>query len=191
MFRTMTKANLKAAAKGLMAPAAGLAFVAMTSFAAAPAAAAGIGSTSEATIGIALTVPARVSLTGVDDARMGEWDGRSDLSNADSVCVWSGSRGYSLTATPDSAAGNDFVLTGAGGHHLPYEVVWTEDAAGSSSSLTAGQPLTGLTSAARTSHCDNGEQDMASLSISIDKNALAAAPRGDYQGNLLLTVSAE
>ena len=114
-----------------------------------------IGSTSTGSLGLALTIPSLVRITQVDDIALGNWTGAGALQGADSLCVFSTTRRYRVTAT-GSGAGGAFELAG-GATVLPYAVQW-RDVAGATSgaAMTAGTALNGQASATNSTICGGG-----------------------------------
>ncbi len=146
-----------------------------------------LGITSEGSIGIAVIIPPLVKISNLDDVNFGTWNGTQSLSNEDQVCVWSSSRAYSLTGM--GGEGGNFVMRSESGDEIPYTVEWTPPSGGALT-LTSGQAQPNLSSPATDIGCAD-ETSMALMSVGIAQEDLAAAPAGDYNGILMLTVSSE
>ena len=153
-----------------------------------------IGSTSTGTVSIDASVAGRVQISGLTDVAFSAVDPSTDASSAQDVCVWSNTagRGYQITAT-GSGAGNAFTLASASLAPVPYSVEWSGSAGQSSgTALTAGTPLTSLTSTATRPGCSAGPTASASLVVKIgsaDLQTMAAA--ASYTGTLTLLVAPE
>ena len=114
----------------------------------------------------------------------------TDLSNAQSICVYSTgtSSRYHVTAT-GSGAGGAFTLA-SGSNLLAYEVQWNASPNQTTgNALNAGIALTGLTSTATASACGSGPSTSASLIMIIRTGALSAATAGVYSGTLTLLIA--
>jgi hypothetical protein len=146
------------------------------------------GATSTGSVGVALTIPNLVRLTQVNDIALGNWTGAGDMQGTDSVCVWSTTRKYRVTAT-GSGAGGAFTLAAAPST-LAYTVQW-RDVAGASSgtAMTAGTPLTGQNTSVTSTTCGGGTN--ATVLVRVAESALAAAPAANYLGTLTLVVAPE
>lgn len=135
----------------------------------------------------------RVRLTKLGDVTFGAVSTTaSDLSNAQSVCVYvqSLSGRYNVRATGSGAAGA-FTLAGSGAP-MPYEVQWNGSANQTSgTALVAGQALTGLTAVAVDETCTLLIASTASLVVLLRAAALGQATAGSYTGTLTLIVAAE
>ena len=114
----------------------------------------------------------------------------TDLTNSQSICVYStGTSGqYRVTATGDGSGGA-FTLA-SGSYTLAYEVQWSASSGQTSGqSLTAGVALTGLTSTATSSNCSSGPVTTASLITILRTTGVSAATAGAYSGTLTLVVA--
>ncbi len=144
-----------------------------------------------AEVTVSLSIPKLVSISQLQDARLGEWSGAGDLAVEQQLCVWSSTRGYSLSATAGEAANPGFVLTSADGASLVYHVFWNDGYG--FQQLVAGQTVGGLSAPARSTTCQGGGDSVAQtkLRVAVYEPALAAAIHGDYQGQLRLELAAE
>jgi hypothetical protein len=114
----------------------------------------------------------------------------TDLSNAQSVCLFSSGTGkrYHVTATGSGSSGA-FTLA-SGGNTLGYEVQWSASAGQTSgTAMAAGVALTGLISTATISGCTSGPVTSASLITIIRAANISAATAGSYTGTLTLLVA--
>ncbi len=144
-----------------------------------------------AEVTVRLTIPKLVNLTQLNDVHFGEWSGSGGLAADQQPCIWSTTRSYSLSATSSESASGGFALTTTDGERLAYHVFWNDGSG--FRELAAGQPVNGMPSSARSTTCSGGG-DMAArpvLRVVIDEQRLAAAPRGEYLGQLRLLVTAE
>jgi hypothetical protein len=145
--------------------------------------------TSTGRLDVSLEVPALVRISDLDDIALGAFDGTS-LAGTDSVCVWSTTRGYTITA---SGAAAGFELTGAAsGDTLAYSVQWADDAGeNSGTAMTAGIALTGRAANAISPTCNGGNSLNATVIVEVSDTDLAAAPADTYAGTLTLVVAPE
>ena len=133
----------------------------------------------------------QASITNLVDVAFGTISNFStDLTNSQSICVYSTvkSRIYNVTAT-GSGSGGAFTLA-SGSNTLDYEVQWA--AAGGQTtgqSLTSGVALTGLTSATSKQNCSSDPAGTASLITVLRTAAVTAATAGAYIGTLTLVVA--
>ncbi len=146
-----------------------------------------IGSSSQGSVGLSVSIPALVRISNLEDMSFGTWDGTQSMSNDDKVCVWSSSRGYSLTGV--GTGGGDFVIRDETGNEIPFSVEWAAPS-GSAQQLQPGQALPDLASPSIDTSCSD-EASMALMTIGFDQQDLAASPAGDYSGVLTLTVASE
>ncbi len=165
--------------------------LALTATMAAPATAAtqgSVGSTSTGTVDISVTIPQLARISNLNDIGFGSWSGVGALSGNDSLCVWTTTGAYNITAT-GSGALNAFTLA-AGLSTVPYTVSWADTAgAGSGTGVTTGTPLVAQTSGAATTNCAGG--DTATVFVDIAEPDLAAATDGLHTGTLTLVVAPE
>lgn len=155
----------------------------------------GFGATSTGNIGITASVPGRVRISKLGDIDLQNLDPTAEAKNNQNVCVWSNapSRAYRITAS-GSGTGNAFTLDAAGAPaEIPYFVQWAGTSGQTSgAALTAGTPLTGLTSAAINSDCSVGPDTTASLIVGISAStAQSMTANLIYTGTLTLTVAPE
>lgn len=114
----------------------------------------------------------------------------ADLSNAQSICVFSSaaSKRYQVTATGNGTSGAFTLASGL--NRLAYEVQWSASSGQTSgTSLTAGVTLTGLVSTATRSGCTSGPATSATLITIIRATNISAATAGSYTGTLTLVVA--
>lgn len=153
-----------------------------------------LGSTSTGSIGIQVSVPSRVRISGLTDVSFLNADPTVTASSAQNVCVWSNTstRGYNITAL-GSGTGNAFTLGGTGLSAVPYNVAWSSSSGQSSgNALTAGTAATGLISAASSQNCGSGATSSASLVVSISSATLQTmSANANYTGTLTLVVAPE
>lgn len=146
-----------------------------------------LGSTSTGSLGITLTIPNLVQITGINDIALGTWSGGA-MSGSDNVCVFSTTRAYRITANGSGTAGA-FTLV-AGANTIPYTVEW-DDVSGATTgtALTSGTALTGQATAATSATCGGGTN--ATVIVRVAEAALTAVPAGAYTGTLTLVITPE
>jgi hypothetical protein len=144
---------------------------------------------STGTVDLSLEVPPLVQISELDDIDLGIFGGAA-MAGTDDVCVWSTTRGYTLTASGD---GGGFNLTGdVTNTSLAYSVEWAETGgATSGTSLAAGTGLAGLTTSATSPDCNAGTNPTASVIVEVSDTDLGAAPTDTYTGTLTLVVAPE
>jgi hypothetical protein len=132
-----------------------------------------LGTTSTGTVGVSVSVPNRVQISGLTDVAFTNQDPSVAASNAQNVCVWSNTstRGYNVTASGSGTAGA-FTLANAS-LTVPYSVEWAgSSGASSGTALASGTALTGLTSTATNATCSAGAASTASLIVKIASSNL-------------------
>ena len=150
-----------------------------------------VGGTSSGSVDISVTVPQLTRISALNDISLGTWSGSGALNGSDSLCVWTTTGGYNITASGDGAGGA-FTLDDGSGTTLAYTVQWADSAgAGSGSAMTTGNALTGQTAAATSSTCSGGASLDATVLVDIAETALASVTDGSYTGTLTLVVAPE
>jgi hypothetical protein len=138
---------------------------------------------------ITLTIPPLVSISHLDDIQLGSWSGQGDLAEMQTVCVWSSSKEYSITASSSASHSQSFALTAEHGAPIPYQVFWNDGF--STQQLEPEQRLHGISSTAANRDCSDGAEGMAGLTVRVPEASLQAAPPGDYHDTLVLTIASE
>lgn len=114
----------------------------------------------------------------------------SDLTAAQSLCVYSSAKGGRYQVSASGSGSNGQFLMQSGRSTLAYEVQWASDTAQKTgTSLKPGVALTNLTSAAVDEKCGSGAPATASLIVTLRASALSAATAGSYSGTLTLLVA--
>lgn len=150
-----------------------------------------IGATSTGTTVITAVIPNLVRITGLNDISLGTWSGTGDMVGSDSLCVWSTTRKYKLTAT-GSGASNAFTLTDGAPTPttIPYSVQWAQSTGASSgTALTSGTQISGQVTSATSTTCASGTNSTVIVTV-LDAN-LQASPAATYTGTLTLVVAPE
>jgi len=146
---------------------------------------------SQGMLDITLTVPPLVRITDLDDLDLGTFEGVG-LSGSDSVCIWSTTRAYRVTAEGDGTGGAFTLTGGSNGDTLDYQVQWAESAgAGSGTTLATGTALAGRSTTATSSDCNGGANLNATVIIDVADTELASVTEDTYAGTLTLTVEPE
>ena len=152
-----------------------------------------LGTTSTGTVGVSVSVPNRVQISGLTDVAFTNQDPGVAASNAQNVCEWSNTstRGYNVTASGSGTAGA-FTLANAS-LTVPYSVEWAgSSGASSGTALASGTALTGLTSTATNATCSAGAASTASLIVKIASSNLQSMQAStSYTGTLTLVVAPE
>jgi hypothetical protein len=167
--------------------------VASTGAAAAPTQGT-LGANSTGSISISASVPGRVRISGLSDVVLAPLDLSVDATDSQNVCVWSNTVGrkYSIVAK-GSGAGDAFELDD-GSAKYPYTVSWNAAGPDQSSGvpMTAGTPLTSLSSSATSSDCAAGASKTATLFVSVSSPTLQTMTADtDATGSLTLLVAPE
>lgn len=150
-----------------------------------------VGATSSGSVDISVSIPQLTRISALNDIALGAWSGVGAMSGSDSLCVWTTTGGYNITASGDGAGGA-FTLDDGGGTTLPYTVEWADTAgAGSGTALTSGNALAGQTAAATSTTCNSGASLDATVLVDIAEAALSSVTDGAYTGTLTLVVAPE
>lgn len=142
------------------------------------------GATSTGDLDITAQIPDLVRITKLTDIDLGSWDGSTDMTGSDTVCVWSTTRAYTVTATGDGAGGA-FTLSD-GTNTLPYAVSWEDDST-NSESLSSGSPSGSMSATTNSASCSGGTN--ATVSVTVTSANAAGVPAGTYNGTLTLEVA--
>ena len=146
-----------------------------------------LGATSQGSLLVTATVPARVQLTGLSDLGFGTLDPTSAASNSENVCVRSNTstKGYNVTATGDGGgSGNTFKLA-SGTNKLDYSVEWAgTSGAASGQALTTNVPKTGFTSNAANPACSSSTSATLFVKFSTTQMQAAIGSATAYTGTL-------
>ena len=177
-----------------MGAAAGVVLLAASTVAQATPVQGTLGATSQGSISVSATVPARVQLTGLTDLSFGTLDPTTAAANSENVCVWSNTstKGYNLTATGDGGGtGNTFKLA-SGANKLDYTVEWAgTSGATSGQALTTNVAKTGFTSNATNPACSSSTSATLLVKFSTAQMQAAVSSATAYTGALTLLVAPE
>lgn len=146
--------------------------------------------TSTGSANVNANVPAKVKITGLADfdfdAALATWDS-GDLTESDTVCVWSSTEGYNVTiSTGDGAF--ELVDIAATQTNVPYSVSWT-DIGGAPAAVTYNTALNGQSTNAANQNCTGG--DTATLAVTLSGADLEAARAADYTSTMTIVVASE
>ena len=174
--------------------AAGVVLLAASTVAQATPTQGSIGATSQGSVLVTATVPARVQITGLTDLSFGTLDPTTAASNSENVCVWSNTstKGYNVTATGDGGGSGSTFKLASGGNKLDYTVEWAATSgAASGTLLTTNIPKTGLTSNAATPNCSSSTSATLFVKFSTAQMQAAVGSATAYTGTLTLVVAPE
>ena len=155
-----------------------------------------LGSTSQGSLDIRVSKPARARISDLNDLTLASWvTGDGDVKLKDDVCVYSSKvqGGYTIKAS-GSGANSAFTLAN-GTETLPYTVAWNSGGVGNlgdtGTSLTANVTSARLTGASRDSSSCSGKNPGPTARIIVGMLAtdLDAAIDGTYDGTLTLLVT--
>jgi hypothetical protein len=153
-----------------------------------------LGATSQGSVLVTATVPARVQITGLTDLNFGTLDPTTAASSSENVCVWSNTstKGYNVTATGDGGGtGNTFKLA-SGANKLDYTVEWAgTSGAVSGQALTTNVAKTGFTSNATAPNCSASTSATMFVKFSTAQMQAAVGSATAYTGTLTLVVAPE
>jgi hypothetical protein len=150
-----------------------------------------IDATSEGNLEVTLELPELVRISDLQDIDLGTFDGAA-LDGTDDVCVWSTTRGYSITATGDGGGGAFTLTANTSDDFLDYAVEWAESAGQTSGTpLTSGTSLGNLTTTATSTDCNGGNDTNATVIVAVAEDDLAAVTADSYSGTLTLLVAPE
>lgn len=138
-----------------------------------------------ANVTLSVVIPAIIRISGIADLNLGTFNGTSNLSLADGVCIYrNGGSLYGVMAT-GNGAGSSFRLAN-GAVSVPYTVTW-QDTLGTVS-LTSGVQANGRGNANVTSPTCGGVNN-ATFTVTVTAaNLLTALQPGAYGGVLTLMV---
>ena len=150
-----------------------------------------LGATSNASVAIAASVPARARLSGLTDIALAGVNPASNAVASRNLCAWSNtaSKGYRITASGSGSA-SAFTLS-SGSLTVPYTVQWNQ-AAGQTSgvTLTPSTASATFTSLATHHQCLTGPTASASLVVTITSAALQTMQANTtYSGTLTLLMT--
>jgi spore coat protein U-like protein len=147
-----------------------------------------LGVTSTFSYNVTITIPERVSISGLQDIAFGQYPGTGDVRQDDDVCIYSNTSGgnYDVTITGDGA-GSAFTIA-SGGNTIPYRVFWNDvtGTAGQAEAAT-GVTLSARTAAHRTSTpCSGG--NTANIDILMEEGNVQSKPNGSYSGVVTIVI---
>jgi len=161
-----------------------------------------LGTTSTGVSALTVNIPLRALITDVDDldftSSLASWDGSSNVTLTDSVCVFTSGGNYQVTASGDENSG--FFVGDQGGTEdfIEYSVQWAATAGGSSGTALTHNTISTSNFAGTTtlSNCQGTPTNNATFIVTLDgstgsdslSNAAAAT---NYTGNLTLVITPE
>lgn len=152
-----------------------------------------LGSNSNASVDITLTLGLLTRVTGFSDFTFGAWTG-GDLSTNDNLCVGVyGTTQYRVKATGDGNGVdiNAFALTN-GSQYLPYRVFFNDQIGTSGQvELSSTTALLGQNAPGSFFNLFGCFIENANIDLLIENDSLAAAGGGSYSGTLTLTMIPE
>ncbi len=155
------------------------------------------GATSTGTIGITLTIPHQVRITGLTDLAL-TYTATGNITGSKTFCVNdnldAGGRGYFITASSANGSGSDFRLTASGPLYLIYDLDYDDDTdagTGGASLNNAVITTTEFDSGSATDMGASCSTPNASILVTITEAAHQAAQAGSYSDTLTLLVTAD
>jgi len=144
-----------------------------------------IGTTSEGTADVSLTIPAFAQVTGMTDLAFGSWSGTGDQTATDTVCVYDNSDGaYDVTFT--GSAGFVMASTATVADTVAYSVVYNDG----TSDLTMVSGTAQGAVGANTTATDCSSTDTGTITLTIAEATLAASTaHNDYTDVLTMLVA--
>jgi len=136
---------------------------------------------------VRIRIPDQIRISDLDPIDLGSFDGSSDLSGSDGLCIYrnSGGSAYSVRATGDGPGGTFTVANGVA--TLPFAVAY--DDGGGFAGLAAGVPFSAA--GANNSAADCGGIPNATVRVQVDAADMLTAAPGAYAGTLMLLVAPE
>lgn len=138
-----------------------------------------------------LVVPDSIRVTQLNDVNLGTFDGVTDVSMTESLCVFRRSGGTYAVVLTGSGAGGAFHLTN-GPSAIPYTVTWNDG--GGAVTATAGAAIPGRTNSyTLDEYCAGGAANNAALGVQVLANDILslASTTGIHTGVLTITVQPE
>lgn len=121
-----------------------------------------------------------VRITNMDNINLGQWDGVSDMSGNDPVCVYksNGNDGYGVTATDNTTLTGFWLQNSTHTGQVPFTLDWSNNASPGTLAMTKGVELK-ASGANQSSQTCSGNVN-ANFSVTVSKKNLAALPAGTY-----------
>lgn len=138
-----------------------------------------------------LVVPDSIRVTQLNDVNLGTFDGVTDISMTESLCVFRRSGGTYAVVLTGSGAGGAFHLTN-GPSAIPYSVTWNDGSG--AVAATAGTAITGRgNSYTLDEYCAGGASNNATLGVQMLASDILslASTTGVHAGVLTITVQPE
>ncbi len=146
-----------------------------------------LGATSTGTVGVQITIPSMVRVSGLSDITLAPSSVATDSMGSTTACVYSNSStvgGYSVTATSANGSGGTFAASG-GSSSLKYSATWNDGTG--DANLTSGTQLTGQTGAHTTSTTCSGGSN-ATFKVNFTATDMQAVSVGTYTDTVTLLV---
>lgn len=146
-----------------------------------------LGTTSQGTTDISVTVGEMVRISDLEDFAFGSYAGTGDLDSNDDLCVYrNGGALYTITATSNEGA---FTVKD-GADSIAYSVQFNDQTGTNGEVSLTYNTASGTQSGANTqsANCATGGKS-ANVHIVLTEAAVQAAPPGSYTGTLILTAA--
>lgn len=147
----------------------------------------GGGGPDNTTLTVSVVIPDSIAVTNIDDIVFGAWDGTSNMTVNESLCVYrAGGPTYGVTLTGSGAGGAFSVALGPS--VVPLQVSWNDGAG--AVTATPGAQLALRTNAFQTNAwCNSGAANNATLGVTaLAADIAAATSSGLYTGMITITV---
>jgi len=146
----------------------------------------GIGAQSQGTIFISMISAGLVRISKLNDINLGTWTG-GDMTGTDTLCAFSSTWGYTLSASSQHGIGLGFRMTDGSGSFINYEVEW-RDSFNRQFALQHGVNTPFLWGIAFSTTC-NFVGTNARLNIRVPAANLAGKIAGTYTDTLTLVIA--
>jgi len=146
----------------------------------------GIAAQSQGTILISMISSGLVRISKLNDINLGSWTG-GDMTGTDTLCAFSSTWGYTLSASSQHGIGTGFRLTDGSGSFVSYDVEW-RDSFNRQFALQNGVNTPFLWGIAFSTTC-NFVGTNARLNVRVPAANLAGKVAGTYTDTLTLVIA--
>lgn len=146
----------------------------------------GLAAQSQGTILISMISAGLVRISKLNDINLGSWTG-GDMTGTDTLCAFSSTWGYTLSASSIHGIGTGFRMTDGSGSFISYEVQW-RDSFNRQFNLQHGVNTPFLWGIAFSTTC-NFVGTNARLNIRVPAANIAGKVAGSYSDTLTLVIA--
>jgi spore coat protein U-like protein len=145
------------------------------------------GNTSTGTIQILIAKGNAVKISNLDDIDLGYWTSGAVQDRTETLCVYSSTGTYRITASSSNPSGTTFRLK-SGSAYIPYSFSWKDTVGGGGfTTLSHNVVVSGQAGRKTNDNCSTG--DNATIRIRIATNDIKTAASGSYRDRVTLLVA--